>query len=369
MRRFLFICLLAASSGQSFAQSSAEQGFELPERFIFRRSFTIQLQNKNEMKVELADINDIERLLNPDSILQKVRLDLESLKDSLQDPVSTKKVEYVNLGDGLTKIRLHQGPASVQQFILINGSAALLKTDQDTLIVTGVIKNPERPAEFKVNNEFPRYYRLTILINRIMDLPELLNGELNSKMKTFSRAHSEKWTGGKKDAYYTLAADPAIVAKTKRGYSGYPNDQLELKASVLIQNYKQYFTPAFNLEGTLVLTNKKRDWQHAFTVAWQPNFMFSKNEEGKLQTFRNDFIELSYEKWSVSRAEPRSATHLNWNLSLGYLVRKRGDFYTPSTFRIGVGKIQWKKTKLEPGLYFNDFFRGVSPTIRLIQTF
>ncbi|KYP16457.1 hypothetical protein [Flavihumibacter sp. CACIAM 22H1] len=369
MRRFVLIFLLASSSSQLIAQTTATDGFGLPERFVFRRSFTIQLPNKNEVGVEMADINDMDRLMNLDSILQKVYADIQQVIDTLPDPLRTTKLQHACYEDGLPKIQLNQYAPRGQQFILINGSAALLKTEQDTLIVTGVIKNPAKPAEFKVNNEFPRYYRLTVLLNRITDLPELLNGELNSKMNTFSTAHTTKWTGGKKDSFYALAADPTIVAKVKRAYTGYPNDQLELKASVLLQNYKQYFTPAFNLEGSLVLTNKTRSLQHSFTIAWQPSFLFSKNEEGKLQAFRNDFIELSYESWSVANRLANTEGKLRWNLSLGYLARRRGDFYAPSTFRFGMGQVRLKKTRLEPGFYFNNFFRGISPTIRLTQSF
>ena len=56
-------------------------------------------------------------------------------------------------------------------------------------------------------------------------------------------------------------------------------------------------------------------------------------------------------------------------LSFGYLVHKSGEFFDENSFRLGAGQVQILKTTIEPCIYFNNLFKGVSPSIRISQSF
>ena len=55
----------------------------------------------------------------------------------------------------------------------------------------------------------------------------------------------------------------------------------------------------------------------------------------------------------------------HWATSL----TKNGDYFEKNTFRFGAGKLQLLKTTIEPSVYFDNFFKGVTPGIRISQAF
>ena len=57
------------------------------------------------------------------------------------------------------------------------------------------------------------------------------------------------------------------------------------------QNYKNYFTPSFNISAAVVVNGKKAKYD--IGLAWEPHFIFAKNSLGNLKTYRNDFLTLS----------------------------------------------------------------------------
>ena len=60
-------------------------------------------------------------------------------------------------------------------------------------------------------------------------------------------------------------------------------------------------------------------------------------------------------------------TGLYTNISIGYLIKRQGEYFNQHTFRLSVGDMELKggKILLQPLIYFNDFFRGVTPGLRL----
>jgi hypothetical protein len=83
------------------------------------------------------------------------------------------------------------------------------------------------------------------------------------------------------------------------------------------------------------------------------------------------FLTLTWGQGLVQDYNPRKESHLLFIMSLAYLVKRDGDYFKDNTFRIGAGRLSLfgGKSKIEPVIYFNDFFKGVTPGIRLIQSF
>lgn len=368
MRQIFMVLLLVSSNWMTYAQKQPVPGFDLPEEFNFRRAFTIEMANSNQISIELADINDLKRIRNLDSLLNEVNTAIALLKDSLYNPLTVKRIEYSKLDAGPVKLRITQHMPAGNSFLLLSNETAALKLEQDTIIILGVISQPEKPSEHKVNELLPRYYRLTLLINRITDLPELLNGELNARFAVLEKEHTAKWVGKPRTGYH-LKTDAGITAKVARGYAIPAHDYLELRAAAIIQNYKSYFVPAAKLEASVHIHTSKQNWEHVISAQWEPNFVFQRNTEGKLQTYRNDFVQIGYGFRPNKAATEWDKQNLLWDISVGFLIRRKGEFYERNTFRLGMGKMQFKSLQVQPQIYFNDVFKGVTPGIRLVKYF
>jgi hypothetical protein len=246
---------------------------------------------------------------------------------------------------------------------------APLKIEQDTIIIIGVVRNPSPASTRYISRYDPRYFKLSFFLNDFEEIATLMDGRLNEKMQTYIAHQNEKWTRPRGPVPYHLKADPSISADQPRAHFGGPGDFLSFQLTVQAQNYKQYFVPAFGLGSTLTLSNRERQWKHEIGLMWEPNFLFGRNAQNKIETFRNDFLTLTYAQGPVKEKDPRKSTEFTGIVSIGYLIYRKGDYYDRNTFRIGAGRIQLRKTAIEPGFYFHDFFRGVTPGIRILQYF
>ncbi|HRI20597.1 MAG TPA: hypothetical protein PLA68_06565, partial [Panacibacter sp.] len=136
-----------------------------------------------------------------------------------------------------------------------------------------------------------------------------------------------------------------------------------------VQNYKNYFVPSFSLGARFVFTNRDRTFKWEPGIFWEPHYLFAKDNAGKLKTYRNDFLTLTYGQGGITDHDPRKEFSFSAVFSLGYLIRREGDFIEKNTFRLGAGKLQLYKTTIEPSMYFDNFFHGVTPGIRISQSF
>ena len=136
-----------------------------------------------------------------------------------------------------------------------------------------------------------------------------------------------------------------------------------------LQNYKQYFVPSFSLGAGLIISTSHFKWD--IMMSWDPHFSFARNTQDKLKTFRNDFLTLTWGQGTVKGNNPRKESHLLFIMSLGYLIKRDGDYFDKNTFRMGGGRLSLfgGKTKIEPVMYFNNFFKGATPGLRWIQSF
>jgi len=88
-----------------------------------------------------------------------------------------------------------------------------------------------------------------------------------------------------------------------------------------------------------------------------------------MHTYRNDFLTFTYGQGGTKDYDPRKDFSFSAVFSLGYLINRNGDYFEKNTFRFGAGKLSVAKTTIEPSLYFNNLFKGVTPGIRISQYF
>ena len=197
-----------------------------------------------------------------------------------------------------------------------------------------------------------------------------MNGILAEKIATIQNNVNTKWPLILGSSSHSLQKDKAISADRPKGFTpGETGDYLEGFISVNIQNYKNYFVPSFSLGAQVTYTNRDRTFKWEPGLFWEPHFLFANDAQGKLHTYRNDFLTFTYGQGGTTDFDPRKDFSFSAVFSLGYLIHREGDFMEKNTFRLGAGKLKLLKTTIEPSMYFNDLFKGVTPGIRISQRF
>ncbi len=373
-RSFALLMLSISITANLCAQSNSQsdKAFEVPDNIVISRRFDVNLDKGNKMKIELSAFADLERVANIDSLLQVFLSDIELLKDSLADPLTSKRIDYVTDAQGRKKIRFQQFQQKGASFLVNKGELASLRTGQDTIHLIGIITNPAPETIYKISLHNPRYYHYTFYLNDMTDLSGLMNGVLKEKIHTIQNNLTGKWPLVLGTGSHYLKADSTITADKARGLTykaAGGSDYIALLFSVNVQNYKNYFVPSFSLGTRLTISNRDRTFKWEPGLFWEPHFIFAKDNENKLRTYRNDFLTLSYAQGGVRDHDPKKDFSFAAVFSLGYLIHREGEYFDKNTFRLGGGKIQMLKTSVEPSLYFNNFFKGVTPGIRITQYF
>jgi hypothetical protein len=368
-KTWYYLVLVMSITGQAFAQNSESNNdkiFDLPANIASRR-FYVDLGKGNKLQLELSEMEDLKRFLNMDSVIRVFLADIEPLKDSLGDDLLSKRIDYTTDSTGRTRIRIQQFRPKGSSFVLRNRDIAALKLDQDTINFTGVVSFI---ARYPMRKAFTssRHYRLSFFLNNLSDIKNYMDGSVNKKLLALQNNLSSPWATTSDRSGVYLQAEPAISARIPKGYVA-GGDFLNFRISVDVQNYKNYFVPSFSLGAGFIISNSyfKRD----IMLSWDPHFFFANNSQGRLNTIRNDFLTLTWGQGLVQDNEPRKESHLLFIMSLAYLIKREGEYFEKNTFRLGAGRLSLfgGKTKIEPAMYFNNFFKGVTPGLRLIQSF
>jgi len=371
---FAIVALLTSSHGVIIAQenrSSTDQTFNL-DHWQAHRRFWIDLGQGNKMRIELVDPQDLNLFNNMDSVLRTFIHDIEPLHDSLSDELASKRIDYTTDTAGRRKIRLTLYPPRSSTFLVQNDDVAALKLEQDTIHFVGTVNFVAKYGFRKAFNA-SREYRISFFLNDINDINLYDDGSLTRKVRLLQQdlttgKTSWSWNTTGRKGTSILNEDPTISAYGPKGYIN-AGDYLNFRFSVDLQNYKNYFVPSISLGAGLIISNShfKRD----ILLSWDPNFLFNHDANGKLRTYRNDFITLTAGQGGIRDNDPRKESHLLTILSLAYLVKRDGDFFEKNTFRLGAGRLSLfeGKTKIEPAIYFTNLFKGVTPALRWIQSF
>lgn len=374
MKKIISLLVLVTSITQSaiaqevHAMSNTGKTFEVPANAVNRR-FTVDLGKGNKMQVELSDMAGLDRFVNIDSMLRVFLQDIIPLQDSLSDELSSKRIDYVIDEPGRKKIRIQLYKPKGLSFLLQPGDVAALKLEQDTVNFMGTKLYTERSTLLKPFSE-TRYYRLSFFVNQLSDLNNYLDAGLNEKISAIRKNANARWIKDTEGRWHIKNGDQAIYSNHQpAGYISEAGDYITSRWSVNMQNYKNYFVPSVSLGFALVFNNGniKRD----VGLLWEPNFFFAKNAEGKLQTFRNDFVTLTYGQGRVQKNNSAKESSFLTVFSVGYLVSRKGNYFEKNTWRVGAGQASLFKGKvnIEPIFYFNDLFKGVTPGLRLMLNF
>jgi hypothetical protein len=370
MKKIMYVlALVTSAAGNLCAQerTKSEELFDIPDSW-FHRKFVIDLGKGNKMQLEARDMGDLQRMSNVDSIIRSFLHDIAPLKDSLADELTAKRIDYIPDSTGQKKIRFQQFKSKGSTFLVSDGDMNGLKLEQDTVYITCAV---HYTAKYTLRKAFPdtRYYRISFFINRIQELGGYLDKGLGEKVKAIQNANYSRWSQGG-DGMFHSNVDKTITAKQPYGYKGGGGDYLSLYIAVNMENYKNYFVPSVSLGAKFIFTTGGF-FKREIGITRDFYFNFERDNQGKLQTNINHFVTLSWAQGGIRDNDARKESQMLFYMSAGYLVKRNGEFFDKNTWHIGAGRLSLLggKLKMEPGIYFHDFFRGVTPNIKLTVNF
>jgi len=387
MKKFLLIAMLVATgmTENLFAQDNSiyhsippktDLLFDMARFASLRHLFVIRLKNSNSVKIRIANKQGFEKLLNLDSIVISVAKNLALLKDSLQDEMTQKRIDYVNDSGSFVKIRIRQQRSNSTSFVLQADGPALMKIEQDSLNIVGYqsgqMMNPSvtQGAYIRVS------YQVSFLINDINKLEELADGTLNKIMQELKEQWDglDNWSPKKNSslyAYYNTPESKFITPmknqRSVKKWSFRPYIQLGLQnvnniltgsAGVGIELAKRI--PASSNRFPLSSSTNR------YQLFWEPYFFFDKLPENKFAMRRNDFVTFAVISESTTFFSSESKVEFKGFLSVGYLVHRSGNYFSDNTFKVGLPGASFKFVSLVPEFIFHDLFKNFQPGLKLV---
>jgi hypothetical protein len=332
---------------------SPEERLFTPAPYSIGIDYTITLDRGNKLIMSLANGHDLHTFENIDSLLAVFLGDLKPLRDSLADPMTVNRIDYLIDTSGHKKLRIRQTRPPGTSFLVGGSEPALLKIRQDTVYIL-IVSKVAQHGEGK-NIDGLRYDRLCFLLNRYSELDAYAANGLNDTVHTILTGIKEPHHAYLCPFCYTYRS-PTIQPHTHYG------NGLQFSATADIQNYRSYFVPSFTLNGAVNLTRSRNNY--IIGAFWQPLFFFATNAQGQLQTFRNDLLGVGFEDYKPERPD-------GWQPAafLGWIVHHEGAYFNNKpAFSLGIGAWRHGPISIGPSMYFNGFFRNVTPSLELSFT-
>jgi hypothetical protein len=351
------LCAQTRFAAESDATGRSSQLFTGVSGEHFESRFIIDLGKGNHLSLELEDKKDLEKLSNIDSLLLVFIADMKPFEDSLSDPLSWHLIDYVVDAAGKKRLRFQSFLPTASSFLLDQAEPAALRLEQDTIRIV-----LEYPAVSGRRHDGIRQDRLTLYMNNYHEIANYITGGLNEKVRWLEKNINGYWVRDKNN--YRAEKDPSISSALPAGYITVSNDQLYSIIQVNVGNYKNYFAPSFSLG--VGVSFKRQETTRKFMAIWQPLFLFGTNDQGHMQTYRNEFVIFNmYRDWN----KPPHISYINFDpsVSFGFMVRRDGDFFEKNSYFFGIGHVNLLRhvIELQPGMYFHDLFKEVTPSVKL----
>lgn len=369
MKKNLLILVLLTGAMQArhvFAQTDPAKLFDLSLE-KFNRQYTVELERGNKMEILLTSMTDIAYISNIDSIVQVFTNDLFTIKDSLPPAGLSRRIDYNMDVPAIRKLRIRTTAPNAGYYAFINGAPAILKIQQDTIVIHGRIPEAWLRQGKRDKQQYSRkyYFCVVFCLNDFNDLAAYKDGRLNEKVRIIQQNYKTEWQY-REDQRLQLKKYPEIVSNTPRGYI-YRRQPFTLKKSIDVQNYKDRFIPSVSFTPTFIKTGDfiKRE----ISVSVQAHFSFEKPGPGSVKTEVNLFTGIEYKVTPLIKSQ--RYVKIYPSISVAYLLQRRGIVYDRNTFRLSFGSFDLGSfnTQIQPAFYFHDFFRNITPSLRIVQSF
>jgi hypothetical protein len=321
------------------------------------------VSNKVTVQLELSRIYQVDLIPNLDSIAQLAIASISPLLDSFKLDGIPRRIDYRNY-TGNNQITIHENPASTNNYVIDKNELKMLKVYNDTLRIMYVTDKTD------VQRNVYRVMYITFITPNLSELKNLKHGVLSSCTALLKEKTVLLKYGRNTMSIYNASFN----MKENRMFS--PSSVKWMEAN----KRKNEFTP--NLYASTQLLNGQvstsvavgvrysygrwRSYRNQLYLMWEPYFFFT-NQNNSIQTFRNDFITLRLREGVDAKRD--NNFNFQSNISIGYLVGRRGNYFNENTFKIGFPGVSSGLLQLEPEFIFNNFFKNFSPGLRLTLHF
>lgn len=298
-------------------------------------------------------------LLPTAQLIEAVKATYARFKDSLQDPLTVKKIQYL-VFNGKIKTLVSQKPATEEKlYYTADGQTSMVKPQMDSITIARV-------------DSTANYYRPAVLIftlNSISDFSQVANSALIDQFIDSIEAAIPAKVASHAPWKYFMYGNYTL--NNQNSFSGNLNSTLNVQRtftigfSADIQNIKNHFVPSASIGISMFNYFKKQpNSYNGFGLYWTPYFFFDKDQNGKTKTYRNDFLFATYTT-ITDRKDIGNKLDIFLPISLGYLIHRKGDFLEKNTFGFNAFGVKYGNATLKPFIYFHNFIKGVTPSIQL----
>jgi hypothetical protein len=377
MKKLIVLMLLTSITGHSSAQydrtanlipsTNTERIFNNPAPGKLQKRFEFLLGKGNKMVLELTNINQIDQLVNPDSLVSKVWSALQPFYDSLSKPLTSRRIDYIYAGvDEKVRISEYAQPAEI--FRIKDNGITQLKMEQDTLRIKLYTKGKTITIKNQSGNTFLLHpYFIMLVLNNISDVASLSTDELSKGMALLrddlNKNEKVLKTKASYSRYYALynVQTGKRISPAKGNIAWGKRKELIPFIPVGMQYVRGEWVPSTGVGGEWKTTNGNAT--RYFRLYWEPLFHFSRNADNKLTTDVNSFVAFKY---TENTKEPTSKNLIfAVNFSAGYLVDRQGELFEKNTIKFSLPGFQMKNVLLEPEFVFNKLFKDFSPSLKL----
>lgn len=369
MRKKLFVWLLAGAAGHFYADAQpyfvpnatpvSQSVFSPTEPGKQQCNFFVWLPEKNRIWFDLKWVSDLSKLNDVDSLIAQTAKLVQPLMDSFATDGWVRRIE-VDATQTPAIFRVITHLDKPKTFTLMEDELTQVKMDQDTLRI-----------KFFQGQNHSSYVNL--LVNNLADIKNLPPNVGKRSLELINEGVEKNYKAPIKNNprhnYYAVfnLETREMVSPDKRNYHSIRSggDQLEitlLKPSISYARGNAFTGFSFGASFSYYKSNKADGFRIGAGIYWEPQFSFSSDASGKIKSFRNDFLTF---RLAETPNKPYTNFELLTAISVGYLINRSGNYFENNTFRIGMPGVAAGRLQLEPELYFNNFFKNVSPGIRL----
>ncbi len=367
MKKQILVWLLAGAAGNfhAFAQPYfipnatpvSQTVFSPSEPGKLQCNFFVWLPEKNRIWFDLAWADQLTKLPDVDSLIVQTAKLLEPMMDSFSADGWVRKIE-LDVTQKPALFRVITYTDKPKSFSNLEGELVQVKMDQDTIRI--------KVIEGKGNTSY-----INLLVNNIADIgnfpPDAGKRSLEMISKAVKKNYEFPIKNNPRHEYYAVfnLETGELVSPNNYHAIRSGSDQLEitlLKPSLLYARGTAFTAFSFGADFNYFKTRGPKGFRIGIGMYWEPQFSFSSDTSNKIKTSRNDFLTFRITETPI---KPYSNFELITTLSVGYLIRRKENYFEKNTFKVGLPGVASGKLHLEPELYFNDFLKNVSPGIRL----
>lgn len=339
----------------------------LPNALNHHSKYSFDLGQENKLLVYARTVQDLQKFENIDSVLAHFAKDYNVLKTSLPESVNSRTVIYRTLPNEQYQLDLteHTNPKQRFQFKTNGGEPLLLKTVQDTLLIIHTFLKPMETKSGQVTLNEHVYFCL--IVNNLENIEKMVkNAGFNVYIQQAIEAtkqypHHDLTSGKFKFNYGQSSTAPQSFVTVTTG----KEDFLAIHPSIGLGVFQNQLVPNVQADFSFV-PNKYKNV--GYTIGWRSMFFNERNDlTQRASIHSNSFVHAGITFYDFRRPKNGAVNtdHILFGAYLGRSVLRNGNVFDKNTWNFSMTITTKGMFKVQPEIYFNGFFKSVTPGLRL----